>query len=188
LRFSLEETTAFLHQVATEGSIPALSFSQEVLRQLTERLEGWPTGLRLLLLILQGRQDSHGVEQHLAQHVRALISSRHPLALPPRACVEYFLSEVLSTQSDPLQLFMLQTSLLGPLSGSLCDHVIGREDSATLLATVEPAGLFLEGLDGPGQAEQWYRYHALFAEAMRSEARSQFGDGRLRDLSLLAGQ
>ncbi len=187
LRFSLEETTAFLHQAEVERSMPALVLSQETIQQLTERLEGWVTGLRLLLLTLQGRQGPHEVEQYLAQLVSDPIPSRHPLAFPQRAVVEYFLSEVLSTQPEHLQLFLLQTSMLGPLTGSLSDSVIKREDSATLLAEVERAGLFLEWLDGPGQSEQWYRYHALFAEAMRSEARRRLGDERLRELLLLAG-
>ncbi len=188
LRFSLEETTAFLHQMGDASSMPVLSLSKETIQQLTERLEGWAAGLRLLLLTLQGQKDQHEVEQHLVQLVSNPIPSSSPLASPQRAIVAYFLSEVLSAQSKPLQRFLLQTSVLGRLTGSLCDSVTGREDSATLLAAVERAGLFLESLDGPGQSEPWYRYHALFAEAMRSEARSRLGDARLRELSRLAGQ
>lgn len=188
LRFSLEETTAFLRQVGSLESMPASSLSKETIQQLTERLEGWAAGLRLLLLTLQGQKGQHEIEQQLAQLASDPIPSSSPMASPQRAIVEYFISEVLSAQSEQLQLFLLQTSVLGRLTGSLCDRVTGREDSATLLAAVERAGLFLELLDGPGQSEQWYRYHALFAEAMRSEARSRLGDARLRELSLLAGQ
>ncbi len=186
LRFSLEETTAFLHQMGDASSMPALSLSQETLQHLTERLEGWATGLRLLLLTLQGQKDQHEVEQHLVQLVSNPIPSSSPLASPQRAIMAYFISEVLSAQSKPLQRFLLQTSVLGRLTDSLCDSVTGRKDSATLLAAVERSGLFLESLDGPGQSEPWYRYHALFAEAMRSEARSHLGDARLRELSVEA--
>jgi LuxR family transcriptional regulator, maltose regulon positive regulatory protein len=189
LRFSPEETTAFLHQMGSAAeSMPALSLSKETIQHLTERLEGWAAGLRLLLLTLQGHKGQHEVEQHLAQLVSNPLPSSNPLASPQRAIVAYFISEVLSAQSKPLQRFLLQTSVLGRLTGSLCDSVTGRENSATLLAAVERAGLFLESLDGPGQSEPWYRYHALFAEAMRSEARSRLGDARLRELSRLAGQ
>lgn len=188
LRFSLEETTAFLYQAKAAESKPAPSLSMETIQQLTERLEGWAAGLRLLLLTLQGRKDQHEVEQHLALLASSPLSSSNPLTSPQRTIVEYFISEVLSAQSEQLQLFLLQTSVLGRLTGSLCDSVTGREDSVTLLAAVERAGLFLELLDGSGQSEPWYRYHALFAEAMRSEARSRLGDACLRDMSLLAGQ
>ena len=188
LRFSPEETTAFLHQIRAASSMPVLSLSKETIQHLTERLEGWAAGLRLLLLTLQGHKDQHEVEQYLAQLVSNLISSGNPLASPQRAIVAYFISEVLSAQSEQIQLFLLQTSVLGRLTGSLCDSMTGRKDSATLLAVVEQAGLFLESQDGPGQSERWYRYHALFAEAMRSEAQSRLGEERLRELSRLAGQ
>src|SRR5260221_4978795 len=188
LRFSLEETTAFLHQMGDASSMPALSLSQETLQHLTERLEGWATGLRLLLLTLQGQKDQHEVEQHLVQLVSNPLPSSSPLASPQRAIMAYFISEVLSAQSKPLQRFLLQTSVLGRLTGSLCDSVTGRQDSTTLLAAVERAGLFLELLDGPGQSEPSYRYHTLFADCMTSDTRSHLGDARLRELSRLAGQ
>ena len=188
LRFTLEETTAFLHQMGSEESMPALALSTETIQQLTEHLEGWAAGLRLMLLTLQGQNGQLKVEQYLRQLASDPILSNNSLAFPQRTIVEYFISEVLSAQSDQIQRFLLQTSVLGRLSGSLCDNVTSTEDSATLLIAVERAGLFLESLDGPGQSEPWYRYHALFAEAMRSEARSRMGEARLRELSLLAGQ
>ena len=39
LRFSPEETTAFLHQIRAASSLPALSLSKETIQHLTERLE-----------------------------------------------------------------------------------------------------------------------------------------------------
>jgi LuxR family transcriptional regulator, maltose regulon positive regulatory protein len=188
LRFSLEETTAFLHQAGSAEAIPVISLAKETIRQLNEHLEGWATGLRLLLLTLQGQKGQPEVEQYLAQLASDPILSENSRVSAQRAILEYFISEVLNAQPEPIQRFLLETSLLGRLTGSLCDRVTGREDSATLLAAVERAGLFLESLDGPGQAEPCYRYHGLFAEAMRSEARNRFGDAHLRELSLLASQ
>jgi LuxR family transcriptional regulator, maltose regulon positive regulatory protein len=188
LRFSLEETTTFLRQAGSAEAIPIRSLSKETIRQLSEHLEGWATGLRLLLLTLQGQKGQPEAEQYLAQLVSDPMLSENPLVSPQRAILDYFISEVLNAQPEPLQRFLLETSLLGRLSGSLCDRVTGGKDSATLLAAVERAGLFLESLDGPGQAEPWYRYHGLFAEAMRSEARNRFGDAHLQEQSLLASQ
>jgi LuxR family transcriptional regulator, maltose regulon positive regulatory protein len=92
-------------------------------------------------------------------------------------------SEILATQPEPLQRFLLQTSVLSRLSGSLCDALTEREDSASLLEFMEQAGLFLEALDVSEAAERWYRYHALFAEAMQAEARRRLGVSALRALS-----
>src|SRR5215472_14942690 len=155
LRFSPEETAAFLQQ-----ALPAV-LSPEDIRRLDSRLEGWVTGLRLVTLALQGRTTQPEVEQSLST-----FSGGH------RHLLEFFVTEVLSAQPEVLQVFLLQTSVLSRLSGSLCDAVTGRRESEHLLETVEHAGLFLQALDG---SEQWYRYHPLFAEAMRTEARQRFG-------------
>src|SRR5258708_2335162 len=59
------------------------------------------------------------------------------------------------------------------LTASLCDAVTGRTDSQAVLEAVERAGLFLQPIEGE---EQWYRYHALFAEAMEAEARRRLDE------------
>src|SRR5947209_1687519 len=48
-----------------------------------------------------------------------------------------------------------------------------------MLEQLEHANLFLIPLDETGQ---WYRYHALFAEAMQHEARRRLGEDYLRSL------
>lgn len=126
----------------------------------------WKAGLRLVTLALQGKTTKPEVEQSLST-----FAGGHQYLL------EFFVTEVLSAQPETLQVFLLQTSVLSRLSGSLCDTVTGRNESRHLLETVEHAGLFLQALDGSGQ---WYRYHPLFAEAMRTEARRRFGEEALR--------
>ncbi|MBO0783775.1 MAG: hypothetical protein J2P37_33610, partial [Ktedonobacteraceae bacterium] len=93
---------------------------------------------------------------------------------------EYFVTEVLDPQPELVQQFLLQTSVLSRLTASLCDTVTEQQDSQAILVLLERANLFLEALDTAGQ---WYRYHALFSEAMRSEARRRMGEDQLRQLS-----
>ncbi|HET8845288.1 MAG TPA: hypothetical protein VFN35_27695, partial [Ktedonobacteraceae bacterium] len=154
LRFSLEEIRTYLHQAV------AFSLDQDIITRLNERTEGWIAGLRLLTLALQGRRTALEIEQVLATFTG---SHQHIL--------EYLVADVLSDQPQHLQDFLLQTSLLGRVNGPLCDEVTGREDSGQVLARLDSANLFLYPLEGAGQ---WYRYHALFAEAMQHEARLRF--------------
>ncbi len=139
LRFSLEEIAVFFQQAL--ASPP----SSEAIRQLNTHLEGWAAGLRLATLTLK--------PQTKQEEVNALLAT---VAGSHRTIVEYFVAEVLHIQPEPLQRFLLQTSVLGRLTGSLCDTVTQRDESAHLLETLEHAGLFLETLD---EAGQWYRYH-----------------------------
>ncbi|MBO0783335.1 MAG: transcriptional regulator, partial [Ktedonobacteraceae bacterium] len=171
LRFSQEESASFFQQVQIS---PAPTFSEEALRRLNERVEGWAAGLRLLALALQGSTREQEFESALANFTG-----------DQRSLQEYFVMEVLNAQPETLQNFLLRTSVISRLTGSLCDAVVERHGSARLLESVERAGLFLELLDGSGG---WYRYHALFAEAMRVEARRRLGNDAMRLLYLRASQ
>jgi LuxR family maltose regulon positive regulatory protein len=162
LRFSSQETRSFLQQTFSFPLAP------ETFKRLDERIEGWAAGLRLLTLALQGRRDAREIEDMLAT-----FSGSHQHIL------EYLVADVLNAQSASLQHFLLQTSLLTRLSGSLCDALTERQDSAQVLAHLDQANLFLYPLDGSGQ---WYRYHALFAEAMQHEARQRLGEEEWREL------
>jgi LuxR family transcriptional regulator, maltose regulon positive regulatory protein len=155
LRFSQEEMVAFLQQ-----AVP-FSLSREVLMHLDVQMEGWVTGLRLVALTLQDRRTKPEVERILAT-----FSGNH------RYIVEFFVTEVLSVQPEPLQTFLLQTSILSRLTASLCNMVTGSNESERLLEAVARTNLFLLPLDGAGQ---WYRYHPLWAEALQHEARLRLG-------------
>src|SRR6266576_567959 len=162
LRFSLAETEIFLRQ-----ALP-FTLSAEAFTRLEARPDGWVTGLRLLALALQGREDTRDLE-----HMLGTFTGSH------RHILEYLVADVLSSQPEPLQEFLLQTAFLNRLTGSLCEAVTGRNDSELMLEQLERANLFLLPLDDAGQ---WYRYHALFAEAMQHEARRRLGEDYVRSL------
>src|SRR5260221_12189921 len=90
------------------------------------------------------------------------------------ALQDYFLTEVFSTQPEPLQRFLLQTSVLTRLTGSLCAAITGERESERLLETVARANLFLEPLTNstldPSPAQPWHRRHGLCAGALWAQA------------------
>ncbi len=52
------------------------------------------------------------------------------------------------------------------MCGGLCDAVLGRQDSATVLESLERSNHFVVPLD---RRRTWYRYHHLFRDLLRSE-------------------
>src|SRR6266545_2063416 len=160
LRFSPEEMTSFLEE-ALPFPIPP-----ERLQSLEAHLEGWPAGFRLLALALQGKSERDEIEQVLAG-----FSGSH------RYLLDYFALEVLSAQPEARQIFLLQTSLLGRMTASLCDAVTGDHNSEQALREIERSGLFLQVLGGE---PPWYRYHSLFAEALQAQARQRLSEEELR--------
>lgn len=159
LRFSLPETEQFLAQTM---SVP---IEQEIVRRLWERTEGWAVGLRLATLAWQSSTNPAAMTDWLEQFSGSQTE-----------VVEYLVGDVLQKQPPDVQQFLLQTSLLETLNGSLCDTVTGRNDSAILLNALAGRNFFLHPLEGDAG---WYRYHALFAEAMRHEAARRWDDAGL---------
>ena len=146
LRFTPSEAAAFLNQVM------GLNLSAQDVTALETRTEGWIVGLQLAALSLQGHEDA-------ADFIRSFTGSHHFV-------LDYLVEEVLGQQSERIQNFLLRTSILDRLCGSLCDAVV--LDPAALgqatLEYLEHANLFLVPLDNE---RRWYRYHQLFAELLR---------------------
>jgi LuxR family maltose regulon positive regulatory protein len=148
LRFTQEEATSFLVEVMK------LPLSQEECALLQARTEGWITGLQLAALSLRGHDDSK-------TFIKAFSGSHHYV-------MDYLIQEVLKRQSAAVQDFLLQTCILDRLCAPLCDAVREQSGSQSMLDYLERANLFLVALDDAGH---WFRYHRLFAEALRQQLR-----------------
>ncbi len=72
---------------------------------------------------------------------------------------------MLARQPDRVQAFLLQTSILGRLSGPLCDAVTGQGGGKAMLEALDRGNLFLVPLD---DRRRWYRYHHLFADVLQA--------------------
>ena len=153
LRFTAGEAAALLQQVASGQVLP-----DAVVTALASRTEGWPAGLQLAALSLRGQPDVDGF-------VAAFTGSH-------RYVLDYLAEEVLERQPAELRTFLLETSVLERLSGSLCDAVTGRPGSQALLEQIERDGLFLVPLD---EVRSWWRYHHLFADLLRARLEHEPG-------------
>ncbi len=81
-----------------------------------------------------------------------------------RHIVDYLTEVVLDALDEDRRQFLLETSVLDTMCGSLCDAATGRQGSAEVLVELERANLFLIPLD---DRREWYRYHELFADVLR---------------------
>ncbi|WP_374022238.1 LuxR C-terminal-related transcriptional regulator [Mycobacterium sp. HNNTM2301] len=146
LRFHATEVDQLLNDVL------GLDLADAEIQLLCQRTEGWAAGLYLAALSLAGRTDAAAFIKTFAG------DNRH--------IVDYLMAEVLDSQPPHLRSFMLRTSILGRLSGALCDAVLQATGSAAVLEEMERENLFLVPLD---LTRRWYRYHQLFAELLRTE-------------------
>ena len=144
LRFTPSEAAEFLNEVM------GLNLSTEEVAALEERTEGWIAGLQLAAISMRGHQDVAGFIQAFAGDNRYI--------------VDYLMEEVLQRQPESVRSFLLQTSILELLNGSLCDAVTGQEDSRARLEALHRGNFFLIPLD---DKRHWFRYHHLFTDVLR---------------------
>ena len=164
LRFDKGEATAFLNDVMN------LELTESDVSALEERTEGWIAGLQLSALTLQGRENRSDLVKEFAGDNRFVL--------------DYLLEEVLNCQTEHVQNFLLQTSVLTRLSGPLCDALTDDESGHETLEQLDRANLFLIRLDGRGE---WFRYHHLFADLLRLKLK-QKQPGSIRELQIKASQ
>ncbi len=146
LRFTPQEATDFLNRVME------LRLSAAQIAALEQATEGWIAGLQLAALSMQGEADLEGFI--------GAFSGSH------RYVFDYLAQEVFARQSELVQRFLLETSILERLNVPLCDTLTQEELPAqSILATLEKSRLFLVPLDNE---RRWYRYHQLFGEFLRA--------------------
>ena len=73
---------------------------------------------------------------------------------------------MLSRQPPEIRQFLTRTSILGRFCAPLCDAVSGSANAAEIIDVLERENLFIVPLD---ETRQWFRYHHLFAQVLRSQ-------------------
>ncbi len=156
LRFTPDEADAFLNRAMDLHLDPAQVAALDTLT------EGWAAGLQLAALSMRGRDQT-------AAFVAGFTGSH-------RFVLDYLVEEVLEAQSQEMRQFLLDTAVLERMTGSLCDALTGRSDGPNRLEELDRLNLFVVPLD---DQREWFRYHHLFADALRARLASQDPDRAL---------
>jgi len=145
LRFTPEEAGQFFRQITN------LQLSNAQIESLQLKTEGWVVGLQLVSLSLQECRDVENFIESLQGNQGYIL--------------DYLTEEVLLQQPDYIRHFLLKTSILQKLCGSLCDAVVEdfHYNSLEIIEYLEKANLFMFSLDNQ---RKWYRYHHLFGELL----------------------
>jgi LuxR family maltose regulon positive regulatory protein len=139
-----------------------------MLRELCDRTEGWAAGLVLAGLSLTGLTDATGFIAGFRGDDQLV--------------VDYLTDELLASTPPDDRRRLIETSVLGRLTGPLVDAVTGSTDGSTWLARTAAANQLLVGLDRTGTS---FRYHHLLRDLLRLEAEREIPE-RLPDLHLAA--
>src|SRR5215217_4978441 len=160
LRLTGQESLQYLHSLD-------LDLTPSEVRLLHERTEGWVIGLQLVGSALRGRTRDLG-----AQFVQEFVGSAD---LGDR----YLWEEVLERQPEDVRTFLMHASVLDRFSASLCDDVSLAGNGDEMIRRCERDNLFILPLVGQGA---WYRFHHLFADALREQMGRTATEGEIGDL------
>ncbi|MCW5849918.1 MAG: tetratricopeptide repeat protein [Anaerolineae bacterium] len=142
LKFTPDEVAALAEQVYRRPIDAATAV------ELVEASEGWIMGIQLSSHALWAGQLLPILPHHSNQ------SLLH----------EYIRDQVLTPLPGPNQDFLLRSSLLEPLTPALVNAALGIDDAGQRLRQLaEHLPMFVQPLD----AEETYRYHALFSQSLR---------------------
>ena len=141
---------------------------EAVLADLLQRTEGWPAGLYIAALAINSGIRHRDV---------GFTFTGDDVYMS-----DYLRSELLDRISAEEASFLSRTSVLDRMCGSLCDAVLEQKGSAAVLAEMEARNLLLVPLD---RRREWFRYHHLLRDLLRSELRRREPD-LVRDLHFRA--
>ena len=147
LALTADETASLVSGIA------GIELAPEQVDQLVDRTEGWAAGLQLAALSLDDEDDVAGFVARFAGEERHV--------------ADYLTEKVLQRLPPDTRQFLLRTSVLDRLQGSLCDAVTGRSDGRAVLEDLHRQHLFTSRDDGPDGDAGWFRYHPLFRTLLR---------------------
>jgi LuxR family maltose regulon positive regulatory protein len=131
-----------------------IALSNDAVRTLQLRTEGWAAGLRLAALSLV-------VEPEPEAFVAQFSGSN-------RVVADYLMAEMLERQPADVQQLLLTTSILDRFNGELADLLSEMAGSDRTFLRLEEANAFVVSVDAE---RTWFRYHHLFRELLRLELR-----------------
>lgn len=169
LRFNEAEAQQYLNRQLRQDDSP------ELVHQLFHYTEGWVVGLRLAALAL-GNPANQARLLETYQGANQYIMS-------------YLVSEVLAQQPQPVQTFLLVTSLLDRFCAPLCDALLKSTNLEQQLSSQEileqlcQENMFLFPLD---HQNEWFRYHHLFQDLLQQQLRTAVSDTQINQLHIQA--
>jgi LuxR family transcriptional regulator, maltose regulon positive regulatory protein len=124
----------------------------DTLDALLQRTEGWPAALALAALYVGDGANRANLARFGGSE---------------RLVADYVRDELLSDLPDDVRSFAVRTCVVDTLTGSLCDALLDRGDSAAVLGALARDGLAI-AVDRTGER---YRYHRLMRDVLRAELR-----------------
>ena len=159
-----------MHALAKAGV--GIDVDEDILNKLEKISEGWPAGLRMLLLALAGHRDMRNYLMQFEGRVWQI--------------QEYLVEEVLRKLPPDAAKHVATTAIVDRFSARLCETLITPASNdalsgSQLIDLIRTKGLFCIPLDEHGE---WFRYHNIFRVLLLHQLQSQHSEPEIRQLRI----
>jgi len=172
LRFDLSETETFLR---SQGVGP---LDIATVHEVHDRTDGWAAGVQLVAYSMRN-----------SRNVRP-----GSLSVPARSVSrngdfvdDYFNQLVNDNLSPEEQAFLVRTAACRLFNRGLCEIITANPRAGELLRKFESENLFIVSIESQGDAEPWYRFHALFGKYLKDRLR-RLPEDELININAAAGR
>ena len=157
LRFNFDESKRMIHHRGYKR------LSNELLRQLHGKTEGWAAGL----VLLTERMKEGGPEP--------------PSSKPgvPDEIFHYFAGEMFDKTNRETQDFLLKTAFLLRMTPPMAEALTGHSQAQRILSDLSQKNYFTQRHESH---TVFYQYHPLFREFLQAQAEKNFGRDELSEI------
>jgi len=170
LAFTQEEIRAFFHE------IQKISFNAEQLKKIHLATEGWVGGLILLSESLSRFPEATRekfISEELPDHFK-------------KEVFQYFGKEIFSSQPQPVQDFLVKSSIIDLIESGYIKEFIGIEKTEDILREHVRKNLFVQSFYD--EKKGWlFRYHHIFRDFLKAKFKERVGKEEHHSLLLNAG-
>lgn len=163
LNFTADETESLIKDIYS------ISCKKEDIKTLLGKIEGWITGLHLVL-------QAYGIEFTSAGKTNKNIDD----------IFSYFAEDIFSQLDDETKDFLLVTSLLDNFTAEICKTELDLKNSDNILDELVKKNLFTETsqhITETGDSITSYSYHNLFRDFLREKLKNLKSDEELKTLA-----
>ena len=156
--------------------IRRMSFTKTQLKRIHQVTEGWVGGLVLLSESLK-RLPEASRDQYISKNLPDQFKAE---------VFKYFGEEIFSSQSDPIQEFLIKSSIFDMVEPGFMRDFIGTENTENILQDLAKKNLFVQSIYDK-QKGWMFRYHQLFKDFLKSKLGLQIDKKERSSLFFKAG-
>lgn len=160
LTFTKEETAKLLEEIYN------IKYSDSSLKLLSAKLEGWITGLHLLLQTFGKKFDK-------------VLSSGKQL---PENIFNYFANEIFGKQDKNIQNFLIDTASFEFFNENICREILGIKNSAKIISGLLSKNIFIQQSTSNYENEPNYEYQILFKNFLLSKLKDYRSASELKKI------